>query len=139
MLPTVISTLLPEMTAVFPSGKSGLHWLDVDLTRQVLTAYEGGLPVHTMWVSTGLPDTPTPVGIFRIQLKLRYDDMTGPGYYLPNVPYTMYFYRGYGIHGTYWHHNFGHPMSHGCINLPTDEAARLFEWADVGTLLNIHY
>jgi lipoprotein-anchoring transpeptidase ErfK/SrfK len=51
----------------------------------------------------------------------------------------MYFYRGYGIHGTYWHSNFGHPMSHGCINLPTEEAEWLFHWASVGTLVNIHW
>jgi lipoprotein-anchoring transpeptidase ErfK/SrfK len=65
--------------------------------------------------------------------------MTGPGYYLPNVPYTMYFYRGYGLHGTYWHANFGRPMSHGCVNLPTYEAQWLFNWAPVGTLVNVHY
>ena len=45
--------------------------------------------------------------------------MSGPGYYLPGVPYVMYFYQGYGLHGTYWHDNFGQPMSHGCVNLPT--------------------
>lgn len=49
--------------------------------------------------------------------------MTGPGYDLPNVPYTMYFYQGYGLHGTYWHNNFGTPMSHGCVNMPTPERA----------------
>ncbi|MBZ5574334.1 MAG: L,D-transpeptidase, partial [Acidobacteriia bacterium] len=38
----------------------------------------------------------------------------GPALPLPNVPYTQYFYQGYGLHGTYWHHNFGTPMSHGC-------------------------
>jgi len=60
-------------------------------------------------------------------------------YYLPDVPYTMYFYDGYGIHGTYWHDNFGTPMSHGCVNMRTSEAAWLFDFADVGTLVNVHY
>lgn len=55
--------------------------------------------------------------------------MTGYNYYLPDVPYTMYFYGGYGLHGTYWHSNFGQPMSHGCVNLKTEEAKQLFEWA----------
>jgi lipoprotein-anchoring transpeptidase ErfK/SrfK len=64
--------------------------------------------------------------------------MAGPGYYLPDVPYTMYFYRGYGIHGTYWHSNFGTPMSHGCVNMQTDEAGWMFNWASVGTLVNVH-
>lgn len=105
----------------------------------MVTAYEGGTPVRSTLASTGLPNTPTPIGKYRIYVKYVQDDMSGPGYYLPNVPYTMYFYRGYGIHGTYWHSNFGHPMSHGCINLPTEEAEWLFRWASVGTLVNIHW
>lgn len=115
------------------------RWIDVDLSRQVLTAYEGNTPVRVVVVSTGLPRTPTPTGQFRIWAKLRYDDMSGPGYYLPDVPYVMYFYGGYSLHGTYWHNNFGRPMSHGCVNLPTPEAEWLFNWAEVGTLVNIHY
>jgi lipoprotein-anchoring transpeptidase ErfK/SrfK len=55
--------------------------------------------------------------------------MTGPGYSLPDVPYTMYFYQGYALHGTYWHDNFGQPMSRGCVNLSIDNSKKLFEWA----------
>lgn len=122
-----------------PSPEGNLRWIDVDLSSQTLTAYERDIPVRSTLVSTGLPNTPTPVGQYHIYVKFRQDDMSGPGYYLPDVPYTMYFYRGYGIHGTYWHSNFGHPMSHGCINLPTEEARWLFNWASVGTLVNIHW
>ena len=118
---------------------SNLRWIDVDLTHQRLTAYEGQTVVRTTLVSTGLPHTPTPAGQYKIQVKLRSDDMGGPGYYLADVPFTMYFYRGYGLHGTYWHNNFGQPMSHGCVNLPTSEAEWLFNWAEVGTLVNIHH
>jgi lipoprotein-anchoring transpeptidase ErfK/SrfK len=116
-----------------------VRWIDVDLSRQTVTAYEGQTPVRTTLASTGLSRYPTPVGRFSIYVKYVRDDMSGPGYYLPDVPYTMYFYRGYAIHGTYWHSNFGHPMSHGCINLPTGEAQWLFHWASVGTLVNIHW
>jgi lipoprotein-anchoring transpeptidase ErfK/SrfK len=56
--------------------------------------------------------------------------MVGPNYYLPDVPYTMYFHGSYALHGTYWHNSFGQPMSHGCVNLPTDDAEKLFQWAD---------
>ena len=49
-------------------------------------------------------------------------------YYLPNVPYTQYFYKGYGVHGAYWHNNFGQPMSHGCINMAIPDAEKLFYW-----------
>ena len=131
---------LPSPAPLSPSSVHGnVRWIDVDLSSQTLTAYEGQTAVRTTLVSTGLPRTPTPVGLYRIWIKLRYDAMSGPGYYLPNVPYTMYFYRGYGLHGTYWHSNFGHPMSHGCVNLPTPEAEWLFNWAEVGTLVNVHW
>ena len=113
------------------------RWIDVDLSEQTLTAYENGVAVHTMLISSGLPATPTPTGQFRIWIKFRYDDMSGEGYYIEDVPYVMYFYKGYGLHGVTWHGNFGHPMSHGCINLPTEEAGWLFGWADVGTLVNV--
>jgi LysM repeat protein len=115
------------------------RWIDVNLSAQQLIAYEGSTPVRSTLVSTGLPGTPTVTGQYRIYVKYTYSDMSGPGYYLPNVPYTMYFYRGYSLHGTYWHSNFGYPMSHGCVNLPTPEAQWLFDWAAVGTLVNVHY
>lgn len=58
-------------------------------------------------------------------------------YNLPNVPYTMFFenekiprWKGYGIHGAYWHNDFGTPRSHGCVNLPVDAARKLYYWAD---------
>jgi hypothetical protein len=121
-----------------PSDVNEERWIDVDLSQQLLTAYERRTPVHTTLVSTGLPGTPTPVGQFRIWIKFRSDDMAGPGYYIEDVPYVMYFYKGYGLHGVTWHGNFGHTMSHGCVNLPTAEAEWLFNWADVGTLVNIH-
>ncbi len=127
--------VIPEPT--LPAEINEERWIDVDLSEQRLTAYEGGAPVHAFLVSTGLPATPTPVGQFRIWIKFRYDDMAGPGYYIEDVPFVMYFYDGYGLHGVTWHGNFGHPMSHGCVNLPTDEAEWLFGFADVGTLVNV--
>ncbi|MGC9468186.1 MAG: L,D-transpeptidase family protein [Anaerolineae bacterium] len=114
------------------------RWIDVDLSEQRVTAYERQTPVKTYLVSTGLPGTPTPEGQFRIWIKLRYDDMAGPDYYLEDVPWVMYFYRGYGFHGVWWHANWGNPMSHGCVNQPNDMAEWLFSFAEVGTLVNIH-
>lgn len=114
-------------------------WIDVNLTTQTVQAYYGSALQNTFIVSTGTWRYPTVTGQYRIYVKYRYADMAGPGYYLPDVPYVMYFYRGYGLHGTYWHDNFGTPMSHGCINLRTEEAGWLFDFASVGTLVNIHY
>jgi lipoprotein-anchoring transpeptidase ErfK/SrfK len=110
----------------------------VDLTHQRLVAYEGETSVRTVTVSTGLPRTPTVTGRFKIYVKYKAANMSGPGYFLRNVPYVMYFYRGFGLHGTYWHSNFGQPMSHGCVNLPTPEAEWLYNWASVGTLVVVH-
>ena len=59
--------------------------------------------------------------------------MRGEGYDVPNVPYTMYYKDGYGIHGAYWHKNFGTPVSQGCVNVAPNHAKKLFNWASVGT------
>jgi lipoprotein-anchoring transpeptidase ErfK/SrfK len=131
-------TAAPRTTPVDPNAP-GERWIDVDLSEQRLYAYEGQQVVASFLVSTGVWQYPTVTGQYHIYVKYLYTDMAGVGYYLPNVPYTMYFYRGYGIHGTYWHNNFGHPMSHGCINMYTPDAAWMFNWASVGTLVNIHY
>lgn len=117
----------------------GERWIDVDLTNQMVYAYEGETVVNSFLVSTGTWLTPTVTGEYKIYVKYRSASMSGPGYYLTNVPYIMYFYKSYGLHGTYWHNNFGTPMSHGCVNLRTDEAAWLFDWASVGTVVNVHY
>jgi lipoprotein-anchoring transpeptidase ErfK/SrfK len=115
------------------------RWVDVDLTNQLAHAYEGYTLVNTFVVSTGTWEHPTVTGQYAVYVKYRYTDMSGPGYYLRDVPYVMYFYKGYGLHGTYWHNNFGTPMSHGCVNLPTTDAGWLFDWASVGTVVNVHY
>ena len=112
----------------------------IDPKQQKLTAYEGDRVVFEFPVSTG-KWYPTPTGDFRIWIKLRYTRMAGgnPGtgtyYNLPNVPFTMYFYndkitkaRGFGLHGAYWHNNFGHPMSHGCVNMRIEDAEKLYYW-----------
>jgi len=123
-----------------PGGvSSGERWIDIDLTNQRASAYEGDTLVNSLIVSTGTWQHPTVTGQFNVYVKYRYADMSGPGYYLADVPYVMYFYKGYGLHGTYWHNNFGTPMSHGCVNLPTSDAGWLFEWASVDTLVNDHY
>jgi lipoprotein-anchoring transpeptidase ErfK/SrfK len=115
------------------------RWVDVDLTHQTAYAYEGSRIVRSFLVSTGTWQYPTVTGQFHIYVKYRYADMRGPDYYLPDVPYVMYFYDGYGLHGTYWHNNFGHPMSHGCVNFSIPDAGWLYGFASVGTLVNIHY
>ncbi len=115
--------------------------IEVDLTNQRTYAYEGTKLVYEFTVSTGLWGW-TPTGEFTIWTKVRSQLMQGGSkekgtyYYLPNVPYVMFFYnneiekmRGFSFHGAYWHNNFGHPMSHGCINMRNEDAKLLYEWA----------
>jgi LysM repeat protein len=139
MLPASFST-----QPAFPAASAySQRWIDVDLTRQTLTAYEGQRPVFGTRVSTGIWQYPTIVGTFSIYVKYEAADMEGgsgdDAYYLSNVPYVMYFHDNYGLHGTYWHNNFGTPMSHGCVNLPTLDAQWLFNWAPLGTKVVTHY
>jgi lipoprotein-anchoring transpeptidase ErfK/SrfK len=114
------------------------RWIDVDLSAQTVFAMQGDQIVNRFLVSTGLWPNVTVTGEYRIYVKYRAADMSGPGYYLPDVPYVMYFYKGYGLHGTYWHNNFGHPMSHGCVNLRTPDAGWIFDWSSVGTVVSVH-
>lgn len=105
----------------------------IDLSDSRIYAYEDGVLVRNVLASMGLPATPTVTGSFTVQRKYESQTMSGPGYYLPGVQWIMYFYAGYAIHGTYWHNNFGQPMSHGCVNLPNDEALWFYNWAPHGT------
>jgi LysM repeat protein len=126
---SVPASLLPAPAPTITVGKQ----IIVDLSDQRTYAYEDGKLVRNVLSSTGLPRTPTVLGNYTIQRKYESQLMTGPGYYLPNVQWIMYFYAGYALHGTYWHNNFGQPMSHGCVNLPNDEAYWFYQWAPVGT------
>jgi lipoprotein-anchoring transpeptidase ErfK/SrfK len=140
--PTATPTLRPAVSWTYSIDPAEMadegRWIDVDLSEQRVRAYEGATAVNEFIVSTGVSAHPTVTGQFRIYVKLRSTAMAGPGYYLPGVPFTMYFYKGYSLHGTYWHSNFGVPMSHGCINMYTPDAEWLFGWASVGTLVNVH-
>jgi lipoprotein-anchoring transpeptidase ErfK/SrfK len=108
-------------------------WIEIDLKNQRLIAHEGDTVFLESPISSGLYNS-TPPGEYHVWYKIRSTLMEGGSklnntyYYLPNVPYAMFFYGDYGIHGVYWHSNFGHPMSHGCVNAPTDIAEKLFYW-----------
>ncbi len=109
------------------------RWIEVDLSAQRLTAWNGGKRVRSFNISTGKRRTPTIRGSFAIQSKFRSARMRGEGYNVPNVPYVMYFSGGYALHGAYWHNNFGTPVSHGCVNMRVSSARWLYNWAGVGT------
>jgi hypothetical protein len=115
------------------------RWIDVDLTRQVMTAFEGERPVFSTLISsgrgTGNAENATPTGEHRIWVKLRASDMdnlenaeASRYYAIQSVPWVMYFAKGYGLHGAFWHHEFGSVRSHGCVNLSPLDAQRMFDW-----------
>lgn len=137
-LPTLKTQLLPSPTdgyhqeITFPTRSE--KWIDVDLSEQRAIAYDGDTPIKAFIVSTGLSRTPTVQGTFRIRMKVSSQTMSGGSatygyYYLPNVEWVQYFYEEYAFHGTYWHNNFGQPMSHGCVNMRNEDAKWLFDWA----------
>ena len=164
MKPIPLETMAPISPEVEVQNKR----VEVNLTTQTLTAFEFDQQVFHTSISSGIPSGPrganglstkTPEGEFRIQDKMPAKHM-GDGnlfadaddYELPGVPWTCFFTnQGHAFHGTYWHQNFGVPMSHGCINMRTEEAKWLFRWAlpgheigktfnrGFGTLVQIHY
>jgi lipoprotein-anchoring transpeptidase ErfK/SrfK len=125
--------------------QSGWNEVVVSLGVQRLWAYEGEKSVLTTFVSTGTAETPevaTPIGQFRVLVKLPLETMKGTvngvPYEVADVPYVMYFTNeGHALHGTYWHNNFGTPMSHGCVNLPMDVGEWMYRWAPEGTAVTV--
>lgn len=117
----------------------------VDLSQEMLYAYDGDTLFMQASVSTGLELTPTTIGTFSVYKKTPSRYMQGPipgvseqSYDLPGVPWDLYFTQGGAvIHGAYWHDHFGEPWSHGCVNLPPDKAKELYLWADVGTKVTV--
>lgn len=129
----LIAQLYPRLDNVrYPTYTE--RWVEVDLSAQLAVAYEGGIPVRSFVISTGVGNTPTVTGTFRIWAKVEKQDMQGGNlaagnyYYLRDVQNVQYFFKSYAFHGTYWHNNFGRPMSRGCVNMTEDDAAWLFQW-----------
>lgn len=111
------------------------RWIEVDLKEQLAIAYEGVVPVRVFVISSGVATSPTVTGEFRIWVKIGMQDMrggsraAGDAYHVTEVRHVQYFHEDYGFHGTYWHSNFGTPMSRGCVNMTEADAQWLFEWA----------
>jgi L,D-transpeptidase catalytic domain len=117
------------------------RWVDVDTSSQTLVAYEGPRPVYATLVSTGRgapgSSSVTPPGVHRIWVKIFASDMANvqsqdiePHYSLEDVPYVQFFDDAVALHGTYWHGDFGHPRSHGCVNLSPLDAHWLFDFTE---------
>lgn len=125
---------------------TGEKWIDVNLSEQVLTAYQGDTVVRTFVISSGSARYPTVTGSFRTYARTELQDMWGGSkeagdyYFQPDVPWVQYFFEDYAIHGAYWHNNFGTPTGHGCINMRVEDSRWLYEWTGVtGIRVEVHY
>ncbi len=139
-------------TSTLPGRRS----IVVSISEQTLTAYQGDQIILQTLVSTGIEPNHTEIGAFHVRIKFPVQDMQGftsstgevvsvgteegqgEQYLVKDVPNVLYInYDAEALHGAYWHNNFGNRMSHGCINLPLDVAAFIYEWAPLGTAVTV--
>lgn len=118
--------------------------IDVDLTQQKMTLFEGEKSVWMAAVATGVGGADTPTGEYLVEVKLQTTRMKGVNvdgskYDIPNVPWVLPFFEDYTIHGAPWRARFGVPGSNGCVSLETANARYVYDWATVGTPIKIHY
>jgi hypothetical protein len=116
--------------------------IEISILSQSLTYFVGPYEMKTIKISSGVKRTPTPKGNFTVLDKLPRVNYKGVGYNYPNTKWNLKFKYSkpgnYYIHGAYWHNNFGRPMSHGCINVSYADMEALYNWAKVGTAININ-
>ncbi|MDO5672219.1 MAG: L,D-transpeptidase [Actinomycetaceae bacterium] len=142
------STFEPDPATLVYKASGSKKWIDVNLTTNQTTAYEGATPVIGPIPSVhGRPWRPTPVGNFSVRSKISSQTMRGleddgeTEYVTPGVPWILYFYGDYALHGAYWRSNFTYPVylgSHGCVNLPVKDSKTLYDWASIGTPVIVH-
>lgn len=137
---------VPEQNVSLPKTvKAADYWLDLNITKEVLTLFKGVDPVLSTYVSTGMKLSPTIVGTFNIYYKYEKTRMhgappTATHYYdLANVPWTMYYKGSFGVHGAYWHDEFGVPKSSGCTNATIGDAKFIFDLVgpNIGTAVSV--
>jgi lipoprotein-anchoring transpeptidase ErfK/SrfK len=135
---------VPEKKVI--QGRTDYYkYIDIDLSEQKLRAYKNGVLEKEFLVSTGVERYATPQGTFPIRRKIFKKDYKweyGPehpdNYDIKDVPYNLQFLPTYYLHNAFWHNNFGHPMSHGCVNINLENSKWIYEWAQVGDPVIIH-
>lgn len=125
-----------------PDVGANEKWIEVNLDRQMLIAYQGPRPVYVTLVSTGRRNRDneqrnyeTVQGAFRIYSKHLTTTMDGNSagdgpYSIEDVPWVMYFEGSFALHGAFWHNLFGYMRSHGCVNMAPADARWVFQWSD---------
>ncbi len=140
--------IAPGSESLAYQAAPGEKWIDINLSNFTTTAYEGATPVRgPVYMVPGAPQMETVTGRYKIWLKvpsqtMRGTNLDGSTYETPDVPWAMYFHGDYALHGAYWRSSFGYggpAGSHGCVNMPVDEAKWFYDWAPVGTTVVSHY
>ena len=133
--PQWVHIFLPEEIApLSPQVPENEKHIEIHLDSQLLLAYEWNVLVYAARVATGQKNYESPIGRFRTFHKRPTYHMTGGAddfsvFDLPGVPWDSYITdSGVAIHGTYWHNDFGHPHSHGCINMAPQDAKWIYRW-----------
>jgi lipoprotein-anchoring transpeptidase ErfK/SrfK len=142
----VHASLISKVAPVqYEGAKFKGKWININVTQQVVTAYQDGTPVKVTLASTGTGKNQTEIGVWKIYYRLPKQDMKGGSlaagdyYFLKDVPFPQYFHNsGEGLHGTYWHDDFGRPHSHGCVNLSTPMSEWFYKWDTIGTVVWVH-
>ena len=148
------SSFNSDVVSSFNTGDKRV--IDVDLTAQHLLACKNGTPANDFAISSGTSTHATNVGSYYIWLRKPDEEMKSPEgpfapdfYDIKHVPWTQYFDGSEALHGAWWHNNFGHPMSHGCVNVqtPTDntkwpaalpQAEWLYKFDNLGDPVVVH-
>lgn len=119
------------------------RWAEVNLSQQMAYMHLDDQTIMSFRISSGRAVTPTDPGEWNVYGKLPLRTMkgviNGEAYEVPNVPWVVYFHDGEAFHGTYWHNNFGTPMSHGCINMTIADAKMMYNFAYIGMRVSVHY
>jgi len=123
----------PKSFSIPAKVETGEKWIDVDLSKKILTLFDYDKPIFATYISPGRAENPTQTGVYRIWYKLSSARMVGGPplhkykYDLKNIPWTMFYNYDYAIHGTYWHDKFGTQQSAGCTNMTQGDAKYIFD------------
>ena len=134
-------TYLPEsVSSTFQTGK--LKTIRVWLGSQRMALLEEDQEVWSAPVATGVRGAETPLGVYEVQYKMpvarfRGVNPNGSRYDIPDVKWVLAFHGDYTIHGAYWRRAFGTPASNGCISLTDANAKVVYDFADVGTRIEV--
>ena len=146
--PSALSAPVTDITtpAVMPATEAtpstGMTYIDISIDNQMLAYYVNGTPVLITPCVTGSPGRSTPRGVFAINSCVPGKRLKGPTWNVW-VDRWMRFYGNCGIHDAKWRKSFGGEIykkngSHGCVNIPHDQALLLYNMVGVGTPVIVH-